>query len=221
MNTVSFKGKIYEVDFQGFLIDFKQWDEDFAEGMAPKAMILHGLTKEHWDLINFVRNTFQKEGRCPLVYRTCRQNGLRINEMKLLFPSGYLRGTCKLAGITYKEGFAKQSSAPISKNDIDAFESCKHEKKYTVDVRGFLVNPSEWDEQFALWKAIEMKMPTELTDTHWKIIHYLRQHFIKNNIVPTVYQTCEAHNLQIEELETLFPDGFHRGAVKIAGLRVI
>lgn len=39
-------------------------------------------------------------------------------------------------------------------------------------------------------------------------------------IVPTVYETCETFGIEIEELEQLFPDGYHRGAVKIAGLRV-
>jgi tRNA 2-thiouridine synthesizing protein E len=35
-----------------------------------------------------------------------------------------------------------------------------------------------------------------------------------------VTETCEANDLDIDELEQLFPDGYHRGAVKIAGLRL-
>jgi tRNA 2-thiouridine synthesizing protein E len=35
-----------------------------------------------------------------------------------------------------------------------------------------------------------------------------------------VIETCEATDLDIAELERLFPDGYHRGAVKIAGLRL-
>ncbi len=38
--------------------------------------------------------------------------------------------------------------------------------------------------------------------------------------VPTVYETCEENRIEIEDLEALFPDGYHRGAVKISGLRV-
>ena len=33
-------------------------------------------------------------------------------------------------------------------------------------------------------------------------------------------ETCEANDIDIDELEQLFPDGYHRGAVKIAGLRL-
>jgi tRNA 2-thiouridine synthesizing protein E len=64
-----------------------------------------------------------------------------------------------------------------------------------------------------------MKMP-RLTDKHWQILEFLRQRFATNNIVPTVYETREANHLELEELQRLFPDGYHRGAVKLAGLRV-
>ncbi len=60
----------------------------------------------------------------------------------------------------------------------------------------------------------------KLTDRHWQVIRFLRQSHEKNNLVPTVYETCEANKMDLEELERLFPDGYHRGAVKIAGLRV-
>jgi len=65
-----------------------------------------------------------------------------------------------------------------------------------------------------------MKIPGGMSDKHWQIIHFLRNYYSKNNCVATVYETCEANNIEIEELERLFPDGYHRGAVKIAGLRV-
>ena len=221
MTYLTIKGKTYRVDTQGFLVDFNDWDEEFARGTAPKVRIIHGLTREHWDIIHFVRNDFKENGKCPLVYHTCRKNGLRIKELKNLFPTGYLRGACRLAGITYKASYSKQSLLPVSNSDLYALSCNNSEKTYSVDARGFLVNPGEWDELYAVNKAFEMKIKGELTEAHWRIIHFLRERFIKNKAVPTVYETCEAHNLEIEELERLFPDGYHRGAVKIAGLRVI
>jgi hypothetical protein len=38
--------------------------------------------------------------------------------------------------------------------------------------------------------------------------------------VATVYESCEACEMDIRRLETLFPTGYHRGAVKLAGLRM-
>jgi tRNA 2-thiouridine synthesizing protein E len=66
-----------------------------------------------------------------------------------------------------------------------------------------------------------MKVPGgRLSDDHWRIIKYLRQHHAKTGEVPTVYRTCEDNNVELDQLEQLFPDGYHRGLVKIAGLRV-
>jgi len=217
MADFTFKGKTYLIDWQGFLLDFKKWDENFAEGMAVSANISPGLTKEHWDIIHFIRDSFNKEGRCPIVYQTCRMNGLRLNDFKRLFPTGYLRGACKLAGITYKESFAKHPG--LISSDEEAADIVL-DKTDEIDICGFLMNPFEWDERFAIFRANEMKMPEGLTDQHWLIINFLRESYEKNNEVPTVYETCEANDIELEELERLFPDGYHRGAVKIAGLRV-
>ena len=217
MSTFRYKDYDYQVDAQGFLINSQHWDTNFAEGMAADNGIGDGLTKEHWDIINFIRNTFKETGKCPLIYQTCRFNGLHLRELKDLFPSGYLRGACKLAGVTYKEGYLNYSWSPTTYDDFDSAYSTK---TYRVEIRGFLANPTEWDEQFASFKAQDMKIPGGLSDKHWQIIHFLRNYYFKNNRVATVYETCEANNIEIEELERLFPDGYHRGAVKIAGLRV-
>lgn len=217
MSTFTFGGKTYQVDAGDFLSDFNQWDENFARGMAPKVGIISGLSEDHWKIIHFIRDSFRNTGKCPLVYETCRMNRLHIQELKKLFPAGYLRGACKLAGVTYKEGYLEQSWAEDLAERATAGEL--FEKIYEVNVHGFLINPLQWDRQFALFKAYDMKMP-KLTDKHWQIIYFLRKNFEENNLVATVYDTCEAHGLTIEDLEKLFPDGYHRGAVKIAGLRV-
>jgi len=217
MASITLKGKTYQISIEGFLEDFTQWDEAFAEGMASRCGIDGDLTSHHWDVINFIRKAFKLTGRCPLIYETCRAFGLNLQGLKKLFPSGYLRGACKLAGITYREGYFGYAPLPESQEKADAIPN---DKTYVVDTRGFLINPFSWDEKFALNKAIELKMPDKLTEKHWKIIEFMRNYFRQNREVPTVYQTCEGTEIDIKELEQLFPDGYHRGAVKIAGLRV-
>jgi len=217
MGTFTFRGKTYEMDSSSFLLDIDSWDEDFAEGMARELKIPSGLTKEHWDVIHSIRSTFKTTGRCPLVYETCRMNGLRRKDLKMLFPSGYLRGACRVAGLSYQIGYLGQTYLPQTAEDLNVISA---NKTYTVDVRGFLVNASDWDEYYAAHRAYDMKIPGgKLNDKHWQIIRYLREKYEKNNAVPTVYETCEANQINLEELEQLFPDGYHRGAVKIAGLQ--
>ncbi len=216
MSTFTFGNKTYHVDFEEFLSDYKEWDENYARGMAPKVGLVSGLSEDHWKIIYFIRDRFNKTGKCPLVYETCRMNRLHLQELKTLFPSGYLRGACKLAGLTYKEGYMDQSGL---EGFAEQITSPTQDKTYEIDIRGFLVNPFQWDDKFATARAYEMKMP-RLTEKHWEIIRFLRGSFEKNNLVPNVYETCEANGIELKELEELFPDGYHRGAVKIAGLRV-
>jgi TusE/DsrC/DsvC family sulfur relay protein len=218
MGTVKFGDKTYHVETEyDFISDSGEWDEDFARGMAPSCGIVSGLSKDHWKVIHFIRDFQKKTGKCPLVYETCRMNRLHLQEMKKLFPSGYLRGACKLAGVTYKQGYLEQSWV---EELAERATSPAPGKTYETDVRGFLVNPSEWDRDFAVHRASELNMP-KLTDRHWQVINFLRERFKKDNIVPTVYETCEALDMKLEELEALFPSGYHRGAVKLSGLRVL
>jgi len=217
MKNFVYQGKKYKVDPRGYLIDPDEWDENFAEGMAPKVGITNGLTLEHWKVIRFIRNSFEKMNLCPLVYVACRQNNLGLGDMKRLFPTGYHRGACKLAGISYRQGFFQKYW--LEKN-LPYHEQSYKLKVYRVDAQGFLVDPTDWDENFALNKAYELKMPQLLTEDHWKIIYHLRQNFDHAGAVPTVFEACQGLKLDLAELEKLFPDGYHRGAVKIAGLRL-
>jgi tRNA 2-thiouridine synthesizing protein E len=218
MVAFAYKNRIYDIDEKDFLINFDQWDEKFAEGMAIKLGMEGGPVKEHWDVINAIRGTYIADGKCPLVYEICRLCGLRLQELKMLFPNGYLRGACKLAGITYEEGYLGQTSIPKTAEDLNVISV---NKCYTVDVRGFLIDPSEWDEYYAIFRAFDMKISGgRLSERHWQIINYLRDYYEMNRVVPTVYRTCEENQIDLNELEQLFPDGYHRGAVKIAGLRV-
>ena len=215
METFSYKGKKYQVDSGGFLINGEQWDENFAEGMAKNLKMSEGLNEKHWNVVRYIRKSFQQNGKCPLVYETCRENNLSLESLKRLFPTGYLRGACKLSGLTYKESYVQYSWV---ENEDQKRKSPSMDKIYRVNILGFLIDSEEWDEDYAANKAREMKMDN-LTQEHWKIIRYLRDRFKKDGSVPTLYMTCEDNQINLDELEKLFPDGYHRGAVKIAGLR--
>ncbi len=218
MRILRRKGKEFEVDGDGFLLDPRKWEPDFAEGLAAEFDIEGGLTKEHWDVIHFIRREFDKGGKCPTLFETCRVNNLRRSELKRLFPTGYMRGACRLAGVSYKEAFLGPDYMEHSAVDLHAIAT---RLEYRVDVRGFLVDPDEWDVHYAAHRAYEMKIPGgKLTPKHWQIIRTLRKMFYQTGKIPTVTETCEAHNIDIADLEQLFPDGYHRGAVKIAGLRL-
>ncbi len=218
MRTFEYKGKSYEVDEDDFLIHPDQWDPDFAEGMAPRSGIHDGLTDIHWAILKYIRKVFADTGECPMVHRTCMVHKLRSLDLARLFPAGYRRGACKLAGLSY---LADDILLPCYRSQKAAMPSRPPEenKVYRVDVRGFLVDPAEWDENFAVFKSREMKMFDCLEKKHWQLIRYMRDKYAKTGGIPTVYEACADNDIEIDELGRLFPDGYHRGLIKLSGLR--
>ena len=205
------KGKDYPVDGEGFLSDPSRWDEGFAQGLAEEVGIEGELTDRHWEVIHFIRRFWMERGICPTIFQACRILGLHVAGFRFLFPAGYQRGACRLAGISYR-----------SESHEDGSESPDLQRQsYRIDIWGFLLDPDEWDDRFALLKARETKLPGGLTNRHWEVIRFLREVFYRTRKVPTVFETCDALGIDENELETLFPDGYHRGAVKMAGLRVL
>jgi len=222
MKTFTYKNKTYEVDNHNFLLDCDSWDEDFANGMTAELNMNGELTDQHWEVIRFIRNRFKETGVCPVVHETARLLGLNIKTLQALFPSGYLRGAVLLAGISYRYGWVYYFGEPYSvssKHETGKNQKIDSEDKvYRVDLFGFLVDPSEWDEDFAARRAYEMDKKNKLTNKHWQIIKFLRDGYAKNQKIPTIYECCEANDIEIDEFAKLFPAGYHRGAVKIAGL---
>ncbi len=219
MKTFSYMGRSYAVDEQGCLTDPSGWDEHFAEGMARECEI-PVLSSEHWDVIHYLRGTYEKGEPCPTIFATCKATGLMPQEMKKLFPSGFHRGACRVAGVNYTMN-PKSYGERLRKSVAD-LRAMPQDRVYCTDVRGFLVDPASWDEDFAVHRAVEMRIPGgQLTNEHWRVIYYLRDVFQVEGRIPNIYETCESCNLELEAFEQLFPEGYHRGALKLAGLRFV
>lgn len=207
----------WTLDGNGFLVDFNTWSEDFARSMADNLGIEGGLTDEHWRILYYIRTFFESTKRCPLVFQTCRANQLRLRDLKRLFPQGYLRGACRLAGLSYTSGYPSYAVLTQYVDDLD--ESDLVLAGYPTDEYGFLVDPEKWERPFAAALAKKLGYRDELNDRHWKVLFYLREMFCEDRVVPTIIQTCEDLRVELDELEDLFPTGYNRGAVRMAGLR--
>lgn len=216
MRAFEFRGRRYESDESGFPHDSQKWDEDFAREAAVGTGIAGSLSEFHWGVISLIRDRLAVTGKCPRVRDIRRAQHLHIACLKRLFPTGYLRGAYRLADVACGDWEIYRSSFP--KNRPTKVSSLLRRATYRVDILGFLVDPSEWDEGYAISRAGEMKMVQELTEVHWKIIGFLRACFLRDGKIPTVGDTCEANGISTEDIERLFPDGYRHGAVKIAGL---
>ena len=83
------------------------------------------------------------------------------------------------------------------------------------DEDGFLTDPDAWDEEVAERIAREDGIET-LTEEHWKIIRYLRDHYLRFGSLPVARLVCRANRLQKGSVRKLF-NGC-REAWRVAGL---
>jgi dissimilatory sulfite reductase related protein len=90
-------------------------------------------------------------------------------------------------------------------------------KVYDVDEDGFLQDPDLWNDEVAR-DFMSTEGITELTDDHWKVIHYIRNYYLQFGIAPMVRKVCKQTGFTLKEIYNLFPSGPAKGACKLAGL---
>lgn len=83
---------------------------------------------------------------------------------------------------------------------------------------GFLVDPAVWNEELAVQLAKAEEGLDQLTDDHWSVIRFIRQHYVENNNAPMVRAMCKNTGVPLKRIYELFPSGPAKGACKLAGL---
>lgn len=82
------------------------------------------------------------------------------------------------------------------------------------DKDGFLSSPENWNEDLARHLAAENGVG-ELSEEHWKIIHFLRKHYLEGGL-PAVSHVCHVHHFDHHCIPELFQS--MKAAWRIAGL---
>ncbi len=90
-------------------------------------------------------------------------------------------------------------------------------KQIEVDEDGFLCDPELWNEQLVAVFA-KLEGVDELTENHWKVIHYLRNYWQEFGIAPMIRELCKETGFSLQEIYQMFPSGPAKGACKLAGL---
>ena len=89
------------VDDEGYLTDPDDWNEEVARELARREGI--ALTDEHWDVIRFMRELFNQRHIAPdarfVLKHLAQTRGADRNELFRLFPYGYVKQACKIAGM--------------------------------------------------------------------------------------------------------------------------
>jgi TusE/DsrC/DsvC family sulfur relay protein len=89
-------GIAIQVNEEGYLTDFTQWNPEVGKGLAGEASI--EMTPRHWEVIEFLQNEFKNDS--PLSIRKIGKSGVvDIKEFYQLFPMAPLKTASKIAGI--------------------------------------------------------------------------------------------------------------------------
>ena len=93
----------FEVDEDGFMENPEEWNERIALALGSTEDV-DVLTDDHWHLINYLREYYQKFGIAPMIRKLCKESGFTLKKVYELFPSGPGKGACKMAGLPKPTG---------------------------------------------------------------------------------------------------------------------
>ncbi len=97
------------IDEEGYLVDPQDWNEDIAREFAQKENIQ--LTENHWDAIQFMRDYYADHQIAPDARHVMKHLAERLgpdsrNALFELFPYGYVKQACKIAGMKRPRGWS-------------------------------------------------------------------------------------------------------------------
>jgi tRNA 2-thiouridine synthesizing protein E len=91
-------------DDEGYLVDPADWNEQVAEALARRERIV--LSDEHWAAIRFMREYYEQHQIAPDARHVMKHlaghkgtGKAGRNDLFVLFPYGYVRQACKIAGM--------------------------------------------------------------------------------------------------------------------------
>ncbi|GAB4387512.1 MAG: TusE/DsrC/DsvC family sulfur relay protein [Thermodesulfovibrionales bacterium] len=109
MPTIDFKGKQIEVDDDGYIVNLDDWTPDLAEHFASQDGVT--LTEAHWEVINFLRDYYQKYQIAPMIKILVKELGKAMGKEKgntkylyELYPAGPAKQACRYAGLPKPTG---------------------------------------------------------------------------------------------------------------------
>jgi len=109
MPSIEFQGKQVEVDDDGYLVNLGDWSAELATWMAGQDALT--LTPSHWEVINFLRDYYQKYQIAPmikiLVKEIAKTMGPEKGNTKYLYelyPAGPAKQACRYAGLPKPTG---------------------------------------------------------------------------------------------------------------------
>lgn len=109
MEGFELKGKSYETDEDGYLLNLEDWSEDVANYIASTEEV--EMTSAHWEVVNFLREYYHEYQIAPMIKILIKAMKEKFGPEKgnnaylyELYPSGPAKQACKIAGLPKPTG---------------------------------------------------------------------------------------------------------------------
>ena len=103
MATIEIEGKSFEIDEDGFLLDYKTFSKEWIEYVRQQEGI-EELNDEHHKVVEILQDYYEKNGIAPMVRVLSKLTKYKLKHIYELFPSGPGKGACKMAGLPKPTG---------------------------------------------------------------------------------------------------------------------
>ncbi len=102
MPTITIASSSVEVNDEGFMTVYDEWNEDIGTALA--ANIGLELSEEHWEVIRFLRNDFATQGETATLRRVSNTGGMPTKSLFKLFPKKPAKKMAYVAGLPKPHG---------------------------------------------------------------------------------------------------------------------
>ena len=102
MPVIEIAGKQINVNEEGFLTKYEEWDEEVAKTLAMQLEV--EMTPKHWEIIKFLREDFKVQGETATSRRVQTVGGVPVKEQFELFPKKPAKKMAYIAGLPKPKG---------------------------------------------------------------------------------------------------------------------
>jgi tRNA 2-thiouridine synthesizing protein E len=102
MPVMDIAGQTVQVNEEGFLTEFNEWNEEIAKVLATNIGV--ELTDEHWALLKWLRDDFKAQGETATTRRLATAGGFEVKKQFELFPKKPGKKMSYIAGLPKPHG---------------------------------------------------------------------------------------------------------------------
>ncbi len=97
MSVATIGGRDVQVDAEGFLTEYEEWNEELGRQLASNIGI--EMTDAHWAAIRFLRADYADQGETPTLRRVSNVGGIPTKDLFGLFPKKPAKKMAYIAGL--------------------------------------------------------------------------------------------------------------------------